>query len=1157
MKFEDWIEQNNLSVERISNSKIQIQGVGIFLVLECKDKIIDEDFCFILSEDESDSLNFSNIDFICFKFGEDWYYCEKKYKKNKYGLDSYIPDFNLFKNIGETNREKILDFVHLGIHTEYELLNGSGSCENWVKKAKFLKHDCIGICDKNTLSGTLCFQLACEKEKVKPIIGETITIANNFDIKLDNQELFDMKLYVINDIGWQNLLMINKYINVDYNGFIPDFLLEKYGEGLCCVIDKNSLFDYLKEDKTKCVKWLKNLKKVFSEVYFQIDTVEYFSEKSFLKHLQCIDVYIKDYINIVKPILINDSYYIDKDSFKIKKYLNQSANVVNLESDKQYYKDVHDTLDSFSEWIDSDELYNCLIHSISNTVSLSEKINFKIRVGERNLPKYKNKDVESLFFTEIEKGFSERLSDLSEQEKNLYFERLEKECDVIVKAGLCDYFMILWDIMKYCSESNIQTGTGRGSVCGSLVAYLLKITEIDPIKYGLMFERFLNETRVSGERAKTADALPDIDLDFQTARREDVRIYIEKKYGVNHVACVSTYIKMKLKTCLKDFSKLHGFDFQTMNKITKEIDDQIEYKFSDLIKYATQSNLLYKFIQENPDLIKIIRDTLQQCKASSVHPSAIVIFPEEDINGNKLDIFNWLPVKKIGNVLVTEWEGKYIDKCGFLKEDILGLSQLDKFQTIINEIFKNKKKKIILSDIDTSETKVYDFFKRGWCEDVFQFGTTGLMNYCRQVKPSKITDLIAMNALYRPGPMDSNAHNDFSDIKTGKKKPKFDVGMEEITEETLSLYVYQEQIMKAAVVGGLTEVESDIMRTAIKKKDFEQIKIFEEKFIKNYSKRVGEENAIKTWEKLIAFSGYGFNKSHAAAYTVMSYYSQWFKVNFPLEFWTTSLQFATETEIPFRISEMNKIGLEIEVRPPDINYSGMNFTNDGENKIFFSLTKINGVGEIAVNDILRARQSGKFYDFEDFLSRITSKTNSGVVSKLIICGAFDLMYNIENVKQRKDILLNYLNMKKKELPKEIEGMNLDSSEEWVIAQKKLTGFGDINYRDMIVNIVSKRIFNMYIESDIFSKQKEGEEVTIVGRVISVFCKEIKTGVMARIQIDSNNNVIDCALWPDCWEKLGKQELYYKNKLICLNGLINKFAGKKTLVSSKLTKLYEI
>ena len=338
------------------------------------------------------------------------------------------------------------------------------------------------------------------------------------------------------------------------------------------------------------------------------------------------------------------------------------------------------------------------------------------------------------------------------------------------------------------------------------------------------------------------DQMPDIDCDFPTEYRDKVKEYIKDKYGYSYTCSVGTYTRMKLKTCIKDFGKVKGLSFDLTNKLTKDIDDQIEYTWGDLIEYASKSKLLFKFVQENPELVHMTKYALLQPKAESIHPSAVVIVPKYTSDGKKIDLWEWMPVKKIDGVLVSEWEGKYIDKSGFLKEDILGLSQLDKLKNMIDMIKKNNGGDIDLNSIPFDDEQVYKYFQRGWNEDVFQFGTTGLMNYCRQVKPICLDDLIAMTALFRPAIMEIGAHQTFADIRRGKQKPKYDPGIEEITKDTFGIYVYQEQVMKAAVVGGLSAVESDIMRTAIKKKKMDVLNSFKDKFIDGYSRFLMEND---------------------------------------------------------------------------------------------------------------------------------------------------------------------------------------------------------------------------------------------------------------------------------------------------------------------------
>lgn len=664
------------------------------------------------------------------------------------------------------------------------------------------------------------------------------------------------------------------------------------------------------------------------------------------------------------------------------------------------------------------------------------------------------------------------------------------------------------------------------------------------------------------------DSMPDVDADFPVAFRDTVKEYMSKRYGVNHVCSVGTYTRMKLKTCLKDFGKVMGVPFAVMNKLTKDIDDQIEYTWGDLFNYAATSRELFRFVQDHPELVHMTKYALTQCKTSSIHPSAVIVVPQEDEDGNPIDLFGWMPMKKMGDVLVSEWEGKYIDKSGFLKEDILGLNQLDKFSSIIKLIAKNRREQIDVNTIPFNDEEVFRYFQRGWCEDVFQFGAMGLMNYCREAKPHSLDDLIAMTALFRPGPMDVKAHETFVDIKNGRKKPKFDPGMEDITRDTYSLYTYQEQIMKAMVVGGLTPIESDECRTYIKKKNHTALAQFKEKFVNGYSnliksKGVAEKRAIEqaseVWEKMLAFASYGFNKSHAVAYTMMSYWSQWFKVNYPLEFWTTSLQYASkEADIPYRLVEMKKTGVDIEVRPPDINFSGETFTCDPKtNRIFFSLGKVKGVGERALT-LLKAMKDehGEVFSFEDFITSAPKGVNRTVVLRLIMAGAFDLVEDIRNPRQRLDIVKQYLDRRSEPLPEEFTSPDAHTNAWWVFKQRELTGYGEVDYERMMNEYgLGKRMVRLYVTAAEFERKHEGDEVCIVGRVNNVFERQTKGGdSYGVLQVEVNDLIIQITLWPDFWLHQPENEATLLNRIVAVSGRVNYFAGKKTVQSSQSTRL---
>lgn len=661
---------------------------------------------------------------------------------------------------------------------------------------------------------------------------------------------------------------------------------------------------------------------------------------------------------------------------------------------------------------------------------------------------------------------------------------------------------------------------------------------------------------------------PDVDVDWEPYGRDLVKEYIKNKYGKDYSCSVGTYTRMKLKTCIKDFAKVKGLSFDYTNKITKDIDDQIEYTWGDLIEYATKSKALFKFVQDYPEIVHMTKYSLLSCKAASVHPSAVIIVPKISHETNKsMTIYDWMPIKAIDGVLVSEWEGKYTESSLFLKEDVLGLSQLTKFHNILNLIKKNHNKEIDVNKIEFDDDEVFRFFRKGWCEDVFQFGTMSLMNYCKQVKPTEFSDLVAMTALFRPGPIASNAHLDFAYIKNGKRKPKFDYGVENITSETYSLLVYQEQMMSIMhQLGGLSLIEAENARKYIKKKKMKELNALGGEFIKGaIANGCPEKEAEIIWDKMNAFSAYSFNKSHAVAYTLMSYWSQWFKVNYPLEFWTTSLQYADEGEIPYRLSEMKKIGVEIEIRQPDINYSETNFTCDNKNnRIFYSLNKIKGVGDVAVQNIVATRnEGGQFFSLDDFISRVPSKVNKSVIKWLIIAGAFDLLENIQQPRDRRKVLENYLCGIKgdKELPEQYNTEEAKISNSfWILEQKRLTGYGEVDYQSILPN---KRMKRLFVTDSEFMIAKEESDVCIAGKLLSYTEREIKTGTMCSIQVDCNNTIIAVTVWPDAYinvlKDAGGNMLDIKGKVICISGTVrkDKFRNQKALFSNPTTRLYVI
>lgn len=525
IKITDWARENllDMRIDEIGESLFAVIGEKAFLIIDDREHLFDVEMHFELNLPERKSLIEQEPTGIVFEFGQRLYWAP--YDKDYYSSNRKVKiTFNQFKFIGSPKLELDMDWAHLGIHTEYELNNGNHSPDTWCEKSKFIGVKSIAICDFNSLGGTLGFQLACDKKGLKSIMGMSTTITR------PNGHKFGAKLFVQNKVGWRNLLLINKHIHIDQdNGdSVSEQFLFKHCEGLCFVFGCYTL--PAQEEEYLIMQGIFKLYTAkFRQCFWQFDSVEYASESTDLRVLNNLKYFRRECP--LQPILINDSYYVDKEMWLLKKYINKVGGVVHPESHDQHLKTLDETYSKVIELFGDerkDEAISFLNQAVSNTVILSQACDFKIDVGRHKLPKYEvvslsecagdaklqrakeakfwvdreleHGDMKGLFHQLLEEGWATKLSHLDEEQFQEYYERLETELDVIVPAGFIDYFLILWDLIRWSKhERGIMVGSGRGSVAGSLIAYLLDITTVDPIPYGLLFERFLNKTRVMPE----------------------------------------------------------------------------------------------------------------------------------------------------------------------------------------------------------------------------------------------------------------------------------------------------------------------------------------------------------------------------------------------------------------------------------------------------------------------------------------------------------------------------------------------------------------------------------------------------------------------------------------------------------------------------------
>jgi DNA polymerase-3 subunit alpha len=1130
-----WIEDNLLSVTVINDSIIEIEGAGKFLLVKPKnlslpdgevkkDIIFNHDFAIELSDIENDYAD--QVDNLLFQFGNRWYY-----------TDTLTPEeIKEFRYIGKPTLAFAGEYrAHLGIHGGFELCNGSRTYPDWIKKAKFLGITTLGICEQNTLAGTLSFQGECKDEKIKSIIGETIRI------RTEKEGFMNVKMYVKNEEGWNSILKINKIINVDNAGeFIPamDFFKAKW-KGLICVLTPEvPLYEYLKYFQSS-----------FEELYFQLDFVEWSGNEKDKTWLLQIKEYLDKYLKKVAPILITDSYYLDKHDHDIQKSLNIIGKVgFKNQSKDQYFKSIDEIYMQvaalFSEeneaWVD------IMDSAISNLNKVCDSIDFKIPVGHFRLPEYEwdlkeweqdqmadegitttEQRNEELFFSLIEEGIQNR--NITE---DYQFERLEEEISVIKEGGFISYFLILWDILEFCKKNDILYGIGRGSAAGSLVSYLLGIVGIDPLQYGLLFSRFLNKGRLG-------KSLPDIDLDFQGERRGEVLNYIKEKYGYDYVTVIGTYSTLKIKSALKDLCREKGVDYQKTNFVASLIDDKKHKTVTDLFKLGSEKPDVKTFLQKNYSIIEKLPLCIKQTKTASIHASGVVIVPKKFGT-----VYEQMPIRCEEDILISEWEGEYIDQAGFLKCDILGVKQLDKISAIYKLIKENGKEVIPFDQIPLDDHEVFNLFQDGYTEDVFQFGTPGLKAYCKELKPDNVEDLIAAVSLYRPGPMESGMHKKYIKVKNGLEAVSYQTGTEEITKNTYGQIVYQEQIMQiVSHMAGFDLVEADDIRKALGKKDQELLDSYKNKFIDGCAKHGYEkDNVSELWDKMEAFAKYSFNKSHGAAYAITGYFCQYYKYHYPIEFWTVSMQYADEPEIINRISEISKIS-DIEIAAVDINKSTRTFFADNKtNTIFWSITSVKWVGEKAVVDILSEREkNGEFFSIEDFCDR-TGKyksINKRTVINLILSGGFD---KVEKIKpyERGQVLEKYYNFTNTKSSKELLLTSQWKDYQWILRQKELTGFGFIDYLKIIrASRTFAPLQKKFKENTavLLSNSEDEEDVIVAGILVNVIERKSKKGVFAQLELVDNTDTLYVTLWNDSYEPQREALKGAKDKIILLSGKI--------------------
>ncbi|MCP5102646.1 MAG: DNA polymerase III subunit alpha [bacterium] len=880
-------------------------------------------------------------------------------------------------------------FIHLHLHSQFSLLDSSLRVSDLVKKAVDCSMPAIALTDHGNILGAVNFYKEARKHKVKPIIGSELYVApesrfHKPDKKKDEENYHHLVALVKNEQGYRNLceLISSSFTEGFYRKpRVDKEILQKYKEGLvvlsACIQGEvpRKLLQRREEEAYEAARWYREL---FKDDYY-IEAQAHGLEPQ-IEVLPQLVTLSKDLD--IPLVATNDVHYLNRDDADVRDILIclQTNNVLS-NPDRPMKKETEEMYFKSSEEMRS--LFKDYPGALDITMDIAAKCNFDFKLGTYYLPEFKVPEkttVDDHFEHICRKGF-ERLRPTFEGQKypmEEYEKRLDYEIEKIREMGFPGYFLIVWDIIRYAREQDIPVGPGRGSVVGSLVSYVMEITTIDPLKYDLIFERFLNPERIS---------LPDIDIDFDGDQRDEVIRYIRQKYGEDSTAQIVTFGKMKAKMAIRDIGRVLEIPLNDVNRLAKMIPEGPKVELAREISTNPELQKEIKHVPETKKLMEYALKLENNIRHTSMHAAGVVIAPKR--------LTEFMPLYKTKDDIVTQFEKDEVEEVGLLKMDILGLKTLTIIKKILDEVKEIENKDIDLENIPLDDKETYNVFQAGDTDGIFQFESSGMREYLTRSKPDKLTDLIALNALYRPGPLGSGMAERYVKRKLGKEKVEYLFPeLEDILWDTYGIILYQEQVMRISVVlAGFTMSKADEMRKIMGKKLTHKLPGIKTQFLEGAArKKFNKKKADEIFSQMATFAEYGFNKSHSTAYAYLAYQTAYLKAHYPVYFMSAHLsseaeKTSTSSKVIQYISEARKMG--IEVLAPDINKSAEGFRVQTTTSIRFGLKGLKNVGSAAITSILDSRRKdGPFKDYSDFIQRIDlGKVNKTVFESLIKSGA--------------------------------------------------------------------------------------------------------------------------------------------------------------------------
>ncbi len=1050
-----------------------------------------------------------------------------------------------------------IPFIHLRTMSSYSLAEGAIKIDKLVNLS--VKHNmpAIALTDNNNMFGALEFSLECQKNGIQPIIGSSINI---LDINYKDQYA-QLNFLVKNNKGYKNLLYLSSKSHTEQTNFIGVKIEDiiKNSDGLICYLggELNPLLFYKLQNKNEELEnFLNKIIKTFNnDLYFELQRV----------NNPLIDEFENEFIELAEknniPIIVsNNVKFINIDDYNAHDALLCIAQktTINQENRKKSNPNIF-----FKNSKEMSNLFKDIPEVIENTFKVALKCRFYPKELLPRLPKFiddSTENAEQQLISFSNQGLNQRMKAKHASLISKYKERLDYELDIINNMGFAGYFLIVADFVKWAKNQDIPVGPGRGSGAGSVVAWALTITDLDPLKYGLLFERFLNPERVS---------MPDFDIDFCQNRRDEVIEYVNNKYGSERVAHIITFGTLASRAVVRDVGRVLEVPYFDVDQFAKLIPYNPSNPLS--LEDSINSDNNIKDYIKNDDRITNIIDTSLKLEGlhrhASTHAAGVVIGDE--------DIIKNVPLYKDPNTSVnaTQFSMKYVEKAGLIKFDFLGLTNLSIIHDTIQLIHKSFTD-FNLEKIPMDDKKTFDQLSKGEAVGVFQLESSGMGNVLKQLKPDKFEEIIAVVALFRPGPMENIPS--FCNRKHNREKIDYIHPMlEPILKETYGIIVYQEQVMQIAqTLSNYSLGEADLLRRAMGKKIQKEMDAQKNRFIDGAQKNnIDEDQAAYIFDLVDKFAGYGFNKSHAAGYALLAYQTAYLKTNFPYEFMTSSLNYSIDRtdRIILLKKELNKLNINLE--KPDVNYSDSKFAikinSDNSKSIMFALSAIKGVGLSSMNNLVKERKnSGKFEDIIDFMSRLDGDIiNKRQLEKLIQAGAFDSIFedrcklfnNVVNFVQIFGGFKQQLN--NQSLLFEEEKISFDDKtlfkqnyEKWsfnVLLKYELEVIG-FYFSNHPLSYYPKNFFieNMILDYEDILRDKNLKNVKFVGSILDIKERSNKNGKKyAFITLSSINNQFELSIFSDVLNLY--KNILKEGNILLFNSDISRDNGNLRLIVKKI------